>query len=506
MRRYFLLLLPLILISICLLFQRCKKETFITDSSAQLEFSTDTVFFDTVFTTLGSTTYYLRVYNRHDESIKISSIDLEGGNSSQYRINVDGDNGPHHENVEILPNDSIFIFVEVTIDPNDNTIPFVVQDKIKFSTNGNEQYVQLRSWGQNAYFHGGLGSVILSDCNAVWNNDKPHVIFGVLIIDEGCDLTINAGTQVYAHAKSGIYVNGGTIHINGSLNNEVCFQGDRLEQSFQDTPGQWGIQFDFPVSGGGTEQIVSVLRGGIWIYKSPGSVINYANIKNGNIGIWVDSTGVDYLGSQYSVTVSNTKILNMGSHGLLTQNATLKGYNMQISNCGQTCAYLSVGGRYQLDNCTFANYWSGGNRTDPAFALSNFYVSVDEDTIVNQIYNTNINNCIMYGNNALLTDFSEFIVAMKNDAAQQYDFKYCLVDTDADVDDDGNHYENMKNGQAPLLCDPAELDCRLLSSSQGNSLMAGSFFSTTPVVDLFGLNNGASFKGCFIYDPSNSCN
>jgi hypothetical protein len=505
MRRYFLLLLPITLFTTSLLFQRCKKETFITDSSAGLEFSMDTVFFDTVFTTLGSTTQYLRVYNRHDKSIKISSIDLENGNNSQYRINVDGDDGPHHEEIEILPNDSIYIFVEVTIDPNSDLTPFVVEDRIKFSTNGNEQHVQLSSWGQNAYFHGGLGSVILSDCNAVWNNDKPHVIYGVLFIDEGCDLTINAGTQVYVHAKSGIYVNGGTIHIQGSLNNEVCFQGDRLEGSFQDTPGQWGIQFDFPVSSGGTDQIVSVLRGGIWIYKSPGSVVDYALLKNGNIGIWVDSTGVDYSGSQFSVTVSNTKILNMASHGILTQNATLKAYNMQVSNCGQTCAYFSIGGRYHIDNCTFANYWSGGNRTDPAFAMSNFYVS-NEDTIVNQIFDSHAYNCIMYGNNALLTDFSEFIVSMKNEAAQQYQFKYCLVDTDGDVDDDGNRYQSMKNGQAPLLCDPVELDCRLLSSSQGNALMAGSFFSSTPVLDLFGLNNGTSYKGCFIYDASNSCN
>jgi hypothetical protein len=506
MRRYFLLLLPLVLFSTSLLFQRCKKETFITDNSAKLEFSTDTVFFDTVFTTLGSTTQYLRVYNPHDKSIKISSIDLEAGNNSQYRINVDGADGIHHENIEILPNDSIYIFVEVTIDPNNTATPFVVEDRIKFSTNGNEQHVQLSSWGQNAYFHGGLGSVILADCNAVWNNDRPHVIYGVLFIDEGCDLTINAGTQVYVHAKSGIYVNGGTIHVNGSLNNEVCFQGDRLEQSFQDEPGQWGIQFDFPVTGGGTDQIVSFLKGGIWINSSPGSEVDYAIIKNGNIGIWVDSTGVDYFGNQFSVSVSNTKILNMASHGMITQNATLKACNMQISNCGQTCAYLSIGGRYQVDNCTFANYWSGGNRTDPAFALTNFYVSVDDDTIVYPIINTHINNCIMYGNNALLTDFSEFIVGMKNDAAQQYDFKYCLVDTDQDVDDDGNHYQSMKNGQAPLLCDPAEEDCRLLSSSQGNALMSGSFFSTTPVLDIFGLNNGNSYKGCFVYDPSNSCN
>ena len=499
----------LILLAAGISLTQCRKEKFITDSSAKLEFSRDTIFFDTVFTTIGSTTQYLKVRNKHNESIRISEIALEGSNGSQYRINVDGIDGPIHRDVEILPNDSIHIFVEVTIDPGNQNLPFIVEDNIRFTTNGNTQKVLLQSWGQDAHFHGGLNScgnpfsqIITQD--ETWGNDKPHVIYGIIAIDSNQTLTINAGTHVYCHGKSGIYAYKSNIRILGELNNEVVFRGDRLEEAYAHIPGQWGIQLDCPIETGIGPSIASIIRGGIWIYQSPGSLIQYAILENGNMGIQVDTTGVDYALSQFSVTIENTKIFNMAGIGLWGQGGSISGKNLLVGNCGQSCAYLSLGGKYQMDNCTFANYWSDNSRTSPAFALNNYYEDVDQNIQVRPLINCAFNNCIMFGNNAFLNNYNEFVVDVDMTVSNVYDFRYCLVDTDVNVEN-GDHYASMSNQQAPQLCSPAEGNFKIAVLS---SLMTGNVQNANNMPsDISGESWSPLMKGCYNFrsNQANPC-
>ena len=206
-------------------------------------------------------------------------------------INVDGNPGNEANNVEIPKNDSIWILIEGRIDPNGTNSPLIASAAINFNTGGKEQSVDLVAYGQDAYFYTAntFGEIISDDdtlrfwyhkldCNASWNNDKPHVIYGYVIVDPGCLLTINEGTHIYLHKNSGILVGnpfssfaGGTIKVNGTLGNEVVFQGDRLEDWYDDSPGQWDR---------------------IWLM--PGSIdneFNYAIIKEGTIGIHADTVG-----------------------------------------------------------------------------------------------------------------------------------------------------------------------------------------------------------------------
>lgn len=502
---YAFLLLGLSLVLIC-----CRKEKFTTDSSAKLEFSRDTIFFDTVFSTIGSTTQYLKVYNRHNESIRISEISLENGTNSQYRINVDGTDGPLQTDVEILPNDSIFVFVEVTVDPGNQNIPFIVEDLLHFTTNGNEQQVVLQSWGQDAYFHGGLNtcgdpiSEVISNENGnnFWAADKPHVVYGIVAVDSAETLTIEAGSQVYCHGKSGIYVYKGSINILGQQGNEVVFQGDRLEPAYADIPGQWGIQLDCPIDDGVGQNIASIVRGGIWIYESPGSIIQHAVIKNGNMGIQVDTTGVAYTSTNFSVKIENTKILNMAGFGLWGQNGSIKGTNLLVGNCGQACAYLGFGGKYHMDNCTFANYWSDNSRTFPAFVLNNYYKDQEENIYSRPLVNCQFNNCIMYGNNAQLDDFNEFLIDTDDSSPAEYVFRYCLVDTDQSVEE-GVSFVSMVNGIGPALCDPANFNFQV---SANPSSMIGSVANANPFNEDIDGNpwNSLWMKGCYSYDPSDT--
>ena len=233
-----------VLLLICLF--SCKKEIEFSSGKATLHFSNDTILFDTIFTTVGSITHHLKVFNRNDFNLR-TNISIGGDHAKFYAINVDGIPVDEAKNVEIPANDSIFIFIEVRIDPNGINSPLITNAVINFNTGGKTQDVNLVAYGQDAYFHTAntFGEIVDGDdtlrfwyheldCNAIWNNDKPHVIYGYVIVDPGCLLTINEGTQVYLHKNSGILVGnpfssstGGTIKVNGTLGNEIVFQGDR---------------------------------------------------------------------------------------------------------------------------------------------------------------------------------------------------------------------------------------------------------------------------------------
>jgi hypothetical protein len=373
----------------------------------------------------------------------------------------------------------------------------------------------LQAWGQNAFFHGGLNScsdpfsyIIPTGTTEVWTNELPHVIYGIIAVDSGATLHINPGAQVYCHGKSGIYVYKGLLEIDGNLGEEVVFQGDRLESYYDDIPGQWGIQLDCPYETGMGPQIASIVRGGIWIFQSPGSTIEYAELRNGNIGIQVDTTGAGYVGLNYSVDIRNTKISNMAGIGLLCQGASVSGKNLLITDCGQQAAYLGLGGRYSMDNCTFANYGSDNSRQTPTFVLNNYYEDIYQNIQVRDIYESTFNNCIMFGNNAFLTDFNEFLLDL-NEAPNQevlldYRFRYCLVDTDESVEDDGNYFESMINNQAPFFCNSDEGNFRISAESD---IMLGTDVSVNnKQTDIEGnFWGGQVWKGCYAFDVNSPC-
>ncbi|MEN9393824.1 MAG: hypothetical protein RL362_45 [Bacteroidota bacterium] len=469
----------------------CKKPQEIS-ADARLTFSTDTVFFDTVFTSIGSVTQVCKIYNKHEGIMHIDQIKLNGGSNSMFRLAVDGDNGTSFEDIDLYPGDSLYMFVQVTVDPNDETFPFIAEDKIDIIYNNTRDEVYTAAWGQNAYFHGGPDALTTLSCHEVWNNDKPHVVYGVLEIEPNCDLTINAGCQVYLHKGAGILVNEGRLFVQGQKGSEVVFQGDRLEAEYQDVPGQWGIELDFQIGGSQGPDIYTISRGGIWIYKSPGSVIDYAIVKNGNTGIQVDTTGT----SAFALTLTNTKIDNMAGVGLWGQGAHIQAVNLLSSNCGEGCAYLSIGGKYVMDNCTFANYWSGGVRTAPAFALNNYYKDINQNIQVRPLYQCRFQNCIMYGNSATLEDFGELVVDVEFPENQDYLFSYCLIDFE-DVTND-NHWDNIINHQAPFFCDVYNNDFHISSNS---SRMIGGPFNSG-ILDLDQQETGF-WKGC--YDYTGNC-
>ncbi|MEI6576703.1 MAG: choice-of-anchor Q domain-containing protein [Bacteroidota bacterium] len=452
----------------------CQKEESVNnDPNFILKFSNDSVLFDTVFTTLGSTTKYLMVYNNSNQPVKISNVRLGKGSTSQFRINVDGQADVSVNNIEIPANDSLFVFVKVRIDPLNSNSPLVVTDSLLFETNGNEQIIHLVAWGQDAHYIVGTKHspnlppyfIVAAEKQHVdWPNDKPYVIFGYAVVDSTGSLTIAAGTQLYFHNGAGMWIyKGGSLHVDGTLEKPVVFQGDRLEQQYKDIPGQWDR---------------------IWINEGKfDNVINYAIIKNSFVGIQAETLEAS-MGNKLVLT--NTRITNATAFGLFTRFYKIDAANCEFSNCGSDVVYLSRGGTYDFRHCTLGNYWMNSVRQTPALILSNYYKDNSTQTIyLGPMSKAYFGNCIIYGNlqEEVLTD-------MLGDVDSTYSFDHCSLRTAYKYVNATACYRN----QDPQFKDPSLFDFALKETSpaigKGDATIAAPFpldyygISRLPLPDL----------------------
>ena len=179
----------------------CRKDDIITEKSAGLTFSTDTVLFDTILTTFGSVTKRFKIYNPHDQDIVIQNLYVGGGNSSYYKINVDGTNGNSQTNIKIARKDSIYVFVEVTIDPLGKNTPLVVNDSLICITNGNLQTVRFVAFGQDVNIF--KNEIIKTQ---TWTSKKPYLIYSTIAVDSNEILTIEAGTTIFLHNNASLLI------------------------------------------------------------------------------------------------------------------------------------------------------------------------------------------------------------------------------------------------------------------------------------------------------------
>ena len=412
-------LLPLFGLVAALLFGCRRDELFTDDPGVRLSFTEDTIFFDTVFTTIGSVTKRFVVHNPNDNAVRVQ-VTLAGGDASPYRINVDGGTGAHIPNVEILGRDSAFVFVEVTVDPNSGTSPMVVEDHIVFNTNGTDQQVLLVAWGRDVHVHRnipGLSYGIIAGgqdpngnpiCETVeWHNDKPYLIYGRAVVDSCSKLIIHPGVKVYFHGGSGMWIyRHGSIEANGTAEERITFQGDRLEPMYQDLPGQWDR---------------------IWVMEgTQDNVFNYCVIRNALVGIQCETAPWLPLGptSANKLVLDNTIIYNSSAAGLLSRNYRIRSTNLLVADAGQYAVALLGGGEYTFNHSTIANYWGSDIREEPAFYLSN-KVATAAGTQVRDILASTFTNGIIYGNNA-----NEFQLDLDNAGARDFTFRHWLFRTD----------------------------------------------------------------------------
>jgi hypothetical protein len=497
MKRYFYFLATF---SFLLMWSSCRKDFEFTPSEGNLIFSKDTVYLDTVFSNIGSSTYTLKVYNPSDRDISIPKIKLQEGQNSNYRLNVDGMtgdiplSGKEFSNVELLAKDSMYIFIETTIDIQSlvsNQTQFLYTDAIEFGVN-NKQTVELVTLVKDAVFiypqqivgtdgsttietltfdvdgdgiddETNLQGRFLEDNELVFTNEKPYVIYGYAAVDEGKTLTIDAGARLHFHANSGLLVtNSASIHANGLpssdsdlLENEIIMEGDRLEPGFAEIPGQWQT---------------------LWLFNgSTNNIFNYTTIKNSTVGILADGNQDD----ASKLQISNTQIYNSSNFGILGRATSISAENLVINKSGQSSFAATFGGNYNITHATIANYWSNSFRQFPSVLLNNFSVDADQNIIPNDLVSANFTNCIIYGN-----DNPELLLDNVPEADFNFKFKNCLMlfnDPNNNFSgpyynfSDSSLYENVVFNLDPEFLDPQQnkLQIPLNSSAAGLGVNAG---------------------------------
>lgn len=413
----------------------CRKDFSTIPSFGSLEFSKDTVFLDTVFTNIGSATYNLKVYNKGNNAITIPKISLENGTSSNYRLNVDGIPGNEFNDIDILSKDSIFIFVETTINADDLPDPLYT-DRILFDNGSNQQDVDLVTLVQDANFiYPGRDPIsmkidsltidgqpttikgrFLTDTELTITNTKPTVIYGYAAVPANKTLIIEAGSKIHFHNNSGLIIDDkATLKVNGTLSEKVIFEGDRLENRFNQTPGQWGT---------------------IWMRAgSKDNEVSHAQIKNAIIGILIDSIGS---ASTPTLKLQNTEIYNHSNFGILGRETNIEGHNVVIGSAGQASLAATIGGTYNFTHSTFANFWNNGIRQLPAVLVNNFFIYDDENgteiTETRDLKAANFTNCIFDGNNNI-----EFILDKVDGSLFNYSISNCMIQ----FNDTGDSFTNI---------------------------------------------------------------
>jgi hypothetical protein len=241
-------------------------------------------------------------------------------------------------------------------------------------------------------------------CNKTLPVDKPCVIDGLLYVEKGCTLTVPAGAKLYYSSRripffdrqtgqlitydfiSRIFCEG-TLLVEGLPSNPVLMTSLRLAKDYQESPGQWlGVQL---------------------APESRGSVIENALIKNGSIGIIVDSSAQD--ATTPKLRLQNVEIRNMTNFCILARgfvpNPAVAQYaidavNVLAYDAGVSVVGLYGGGFNRFVNCTFVrNMTLGIPQDQPCIAVKNFQTFEDGGVRQNVGYamSTEFQNCIIWG-------------------------------------------------------------------------------------------------------------
>ncbi|MGQ9621430.1 MAG: choice-of-anchor Q domain-containing protein [Bacteroidales bacterium] len=376
-------------------FLSCEKQTITVGS--KIVFSEDTVFFDTVFTTIGSTTRELRVRNNSNSKLLIEKIYLAGGNESPFRINIDGEAVLSANNKIIYPHDSIFIFVDVIIDPLNSDLPVLVTDSIIFKTGDTLFKVILHVWGQDITL---IKNGIIRD--KIWDLPKPYLIYGEAIIDTSQTLIIKEGVRVLFHKNSSLVV-AGKIIVSGTREKPVIFASDRIEKQYLDVPGQWYGIFITGISNDNN--------------------ISYAEIRNSLFGIQLGEPGRKVSSDIPDIKLNCVNISHTNISALAVYYGNVFAANSIFAHSGTHCAYFSSGGNYNFIHCTFYNRWEYGVRFTPLLYITDKPLNALSPT---GTINLNMFNCVVYGD---LSSEIQIITDTSNPTVS-YFFDHCYIRVD----------------------------------------------------------------------------
>lgn len=398
------------------MFYACKDgDDFSTDKNLTVAFSEDTISFDTVFSTIGSATKQFKIYNRNKNSLRIESIELMNPTKSGFRMNIDGEKGTRLTNVEILKKDSLYGFIEVTVDPTNSKNPVLIRDSIRFLVNGNIEYLQLEAVGQDVYIW--KNKVIKED--TVLTDKKPFLIYDSLVVNKDVTLNIKEGAIFFMKNNASVKING-TLNAKGTTESSIIFRGSRFDNieadiPYDNVPGQW--------------------EGMVFHPNSYNNSLENVVVKNATRGITFSESDA----SNKKATLKNIIVQNSSEYGLQAVNCNIDVENGLFANSPKYLVSLR-GGQYSFLHCTLANYYRWSARQTESLLLNNTYG--------NELYplsKCDFTNSIIYGsvsNEILLKGISSIPFV--------YTFRNCLIKGAQESD---NHFTNVIWNSDPLFKD-----------------------------------------------------
>lgn len=374
--------------------------SFPSDPSLRLDFSSDTLSFDTVFTSVGSSTDCFLIYNRNDAGVKLDAR-LCGGSSSPFRINVDGQSGTVIDGLEIRPNDSIYCFVSVNIDPHDSDSPLLEMDSVRFTTAGGVvQQVLLTAYGQDVVR---LENITFTEDERL-TSARPYLIFDTLRVAETAVLTIDRGSRLYFHDGAVLRISGRVV-ADGTCDSMIVMCGDRIDNMLS------GIPYDLTAGRWGGVVIDSC---------SFGNRLTGCNIHSSTWGVVVDTSVVD----REKIFIDGSIIHNVKGNALQLTNSMCRVYNSQITNAGGHCVDI-LGGKQEFLHCTIANFYPWSQRESAVF-LTNCVGDV-----LYPLLGADFINCIITGYDA--DEFMGSVIDSVPDMAKSdilnYSISHSLVKT-----------------------------------------------------------------------------
>lgn len=317
----------------------CIQDHVSSDPSLQLSFSHDTVLFDTVFTSIGTSTQQVRVYNPNKNAISIEQVSMQNG--QYFYINLDGENDMSRmRDIVVRGGDSLFLFVRAEIDPQESNSPVLVEDRIAFRVNGNVQEILLQAYGQNVEKIIGEDGKKIYEGNLRFTNEKPYLLYDTVVV--AGDLSIEEGSTLYMHNNAMLYVYG-SVSALGTREQPIVVRGYRTDRLFDSVPyrmasGQWDGVYLIHLKG----------------QMPPTYKMNYVDILSGKVGLYVESESTGKILPKLDLT--NSRIHNHSVYGMVLQNVDAKVVNCEISNCASYCVYLA-GGKHEFVHNTIAAYY-----------------------------------------------------------------------------------------------------------------------------------------------------
>jgi len=371
-----------IILLVIVFWSSCKpEEEIVANGDKSVRFSADTMLFDTVFSTVGTVTLRMKIYNDQSNAIRIGKIAVGGGANSSFKIIINGQETSSSTNVLLLGKDSLYVLVKVYIDPQNKNLPYLVTDSLIVTSGSNSQLVRLVAWGQDATF---LNNAHISG-SVVWDNQKPYVVYGKLTIDSNATLTIKDGVNILFGAKAGLTIYG-KVQTLGTFEKPVIFNTADLNKQKGVFPGQWE---------------------GIGISNSSeGNSLQWTVINNASTGLGIFKNDVN---PSSDVSISHCEIKNMTAYGIFSKSGNFNLDNSLVSNCGKNVVRIQSGGRVLWVNNTFVNYSYDFFREGSALYLSD------------HTNNTNLQNIdFQWVNNIVWGSFTNEITLAANTASGSF--------------------------------------------------------------------------------------